>query len=123
MLDHNDEMPSEVRGWLEGALAHDGNTHTIADVVDEIRAGRAYLWYGPRSAVVTRVHDLPRAKELRIWLAGGDLDELLEQLDLADLVAKRLGCSRVVVEGRKGWGRVMRDKGYKETAVILSKEL
>lgn len=103
---------------LEPAL--DGS-YTLDDVRAELAAGRAQLWTLPQSAVVTQVHHYPRLRVLRVWLAGGDLDELRRNTHRLDDVARQFGCDAVELEARKGWSRVMDD--YDTLKVVLRKEL
>lgn len=103
---------------MEPAL--DG-THTLDDVYDEVAAGRAQFWPFANSAVVTVVNVSPRARTLRIWLAGGELGELLAALARADEYARYRLCDRIEIDGRKGWARVM--EGYQESRVVLTKEV
>ena len=94
---------------------------TLEAVEAEIRAGRAVLWPMQRSAAVTQIHEHPNGRVLRLWLAGGDLDELRHFLPAADNYGRMMGCMAVEIEGRPGWERVL--EGYKKRRVILVKEL
>lgn len=112
---------SDVVGWLEEALERSGGTHTVEDVYKEVQDGRAQIWTGAKSVVVTVLHDLPQVRIFRVWLAGGDLGEILQHLGLADELARSWGCGRIEIEGRKGWSRVL--TGYREVGVILRKDV
>jgi hypothetical protein len=94
---------------------------TLEAVEQEIRAGRAILWPMERSAAVTTVQVVPKGRELLVWLAGGDLDELLHFLPVADIYGREQGCKTVRIEGRPGWERVL--TGYTKRRVVLVKEL
>lgn len=110
--------------WLEAALAHGGRSHALSDVRAMIEAGEAQLWPGDRSAMVTLVEDEPRERRLLIWLAGGDLAELVRRLRPAvERWAKAAGCRRVLIVGRAGWERVLAREGYAPLARIIAKEL
>lgn len=101
--------------WITAALGYqdDDEHHTPDTVMGEVLAGRAQFFPAEKSAVVTRVHDEPEGRFLRIWLAGGDKDELLSLLHAADWWAREFGCRWIEVEGRVGWVRVLSDHGYK----------
>jgi hypothetical protein len=103
------------------ALAHAGDTHEPRDVLDMIIGGRAALWVGSECAVVTQEIDLPRGVQLHFWLAGGDLDELMEIERDIEKAAHENGIVRVSIIGRRGW-RAKLD-GFKEAGVILVKEI
>lgn len=106
------------RRYLEPAI---DEAWTLDAVEAEILVGRAVFWPMERSAVVTQIHSYPKGRVLRIWLAGGDLDELLHYLPAADGYAREQGCIAVELEGRVGWERVL--EGYRKRRVVLSKEL
>ena len=102
---------------LEPALERCGGT--LDDVQAALDSGHAQLWELGDSAVVTQVCDGGRT--LRVWLAGGNLDKLRRGLPVLDEVAREFGCSRIEIEGRKGWARVL--TGYRVDRVFLVKEV
>lgn len=110
--------------WVEAALAHAGHSHGLDDVLAMVEADEAQLWAGQASAMVTIVEREPRERRLLIWLAGGDLDELVNRLrPAAERWAKAQGCRRVLVVGRPGWERALAPEGYAPLARIIAKEL
>lgn len=110
--------------WLDAALAHAGDTHALADVQAMAAAGEARLWAGEQAAMVTVLEDDPGERRLLIWLAGGDLTELVERLrPAAERWAIEQGCRRVLIIGRAGWERALRPEGYAPLARIMAKEL
>ncbi len=108
------------RPFLQAALDLAGGTHTMADVVQGIADGVFHFWPGEKSAAITRVHEYPRARYLHIFLAGGDLDELLAMVPLFKSWAKHLGCTELTLAGRPGWERVL---GWTRRAVVLSTQV
>jgi hypothetical protein len=111
------------RGWIEAALPFAGGTHTIGDVREAVEAGRALLLAGKSSAMVCEVQAYPRSKSFHIWLAGGDLDELRSAQPQLEDFARRLGCSRISIAGRRGWVRAIEDLGYEEKFTTIVKEI
>lgn len=93
------------RGWIEPALDAAGNTHTIEDVLQAVLRGDAHFWPGKRAAAVTEITQYPRARAMNIWLAGGNLREIVRIERSIEQWAKALGCDRVTCAGRPGWGR------------------
>lgn len=109
---------------LDAALARGGRTHRLADVRSLIEAGEAQLWSAERSAMVTVVEDDPCERRLLVWLAGGELEDLLQEFRLSmERWARAQGCRRVLLIGRPGWERVLNRFGYAPAARILVKEL
>jgi hypothetical protein len=100
------------------------NTHLIEDVERMIENGEAMLWLGENSAAVTEIIRYPRAKSLHLWLCGGDMNEITEQmLPQAEAFARAEGCTKMTTGGRKGWDRVMSKHGFTPVASICAKEL
>ena len=97
------------------------DTHALADVKVEVEAGRAQLWCGMDSALVTEVAIYPRRKVCRIWLAAGDMTELVHaMLPDVEAWAAEKGCDGMEVIGRHGWARVLPE--YRQPHTILTKE-
>jgi hypothetical protein len=108
--------------WLEAALKRHGKTHEKHHVRDMVMAGKCQLWPYPNAAIVTEIVVFPTGmKELRGWLSGGDLDEVLNALPEIEAWAKSMGCVRAAYTGRKGWIKAMPD--YKAVSVVGEKEL
>lgn len=109
---------------LAPALDRAGPTHTLADVEAMIRAREARLWAGRRAALVTCIEHHPHAKVLLLWLAGGDLTELVDELrPAAEAYGRAEGCATVIIVGRAGWTRALAPHAYRETARLLEKPL
>lgn len=110
---------ARCRPFLEAALELAG-THNLSDVVQGIADGAFHFWPGEKSAAVTQVYQYPRARFLHIFLAGGDLEELLAMVPLFKSWAAHLGCTKLTLIGRPGWERVL---GWTRGAVVLSTEV
>lgn len=107
--------------WLAAALAHAGDTHDKADLAAMIESGHAQLWPGLRCAIVTTVETYPRFTALRLWLAGGDLDELKTLEPHLTAAARAVGAKRLEICGRPGWARVFPDA--RQAGVMLTREI
>lgn len=110
--------------WIEAALEYSGGTHTLQDVGDMIASGAAHLWPGKRSAGVTEIVNTPGMRNMHIWLAAGEMEELKEMHRCVELWARAAGCKRVTLSGRKGWERsFLKDRGYSPRWVTMAKEI
>ena len=87
------------------------------DVESGLLSGEFMLFRSPNSLAVTCAY----GKSLRIGLAGGDLEELLDIEEEICSYARTNGFTRVEIIGRPGWERML--YGYRRTAVLLRKEL
>lgn len=110
------------RPWLEPALA--GGFYGWADVVCALAEGRAQLFPGAAAAIVTETVDYPNgSKAMQVWLAGGDMDEVVAMAPGLMSVARMMGCTDILVEGRKGWERVLGALGFTFFSTTLRKVL
>ena len=108
--------------WLEKAANNDAVTETPESVWQRIEDGRLDLWSTPNSAVVTSIEVYGSGmKELRCWLAGGDLTEIQTIEPAIAQFGRANGCKQISILGRRGWLRAL--DGYQQTAVILTKGL
>jgi hypothetical protein len=109
------------RKYIADALEYSGGTHSIEDVYQACAVGEAQLHPLEKSCIITEVVDYPSLTVCRIWLAGGDLDELVEAEKSIAVWAKAQGCDAMEINGRKGWQRQLKD--YTATSVVLTKDL
>lgn len=116
-------LPLERLFHLKGALERSGNRADLEEVLEDIERGHAQLWETDNATVVTQVSDYGVFRCLNVWLAGGRLEEIIGLLDSAERFAKAHGCTKIEVNGRRGWKRALRDHGFKEESVILSKDI
>ncbi|MBL8771149.1 MAG: hypothetical protein JNK30_07170 [Phenylobacterium sp.] len=104
------------------AEAMAGGLYTIEDLEAMIAGGEAYLWPGADAAIVTQVVAYPSGeKVLQTLWAVGDLKEVLALEPALCASARLLGCSRILIEGRKGWERLLKPAGYEPWSVTVSK--
>ena len=111
---------SSARKYIQDALDHCGNTHTVDDVLQMVEDGKAQLHVGNRCAVVTQEMDFPAGRQLHYWLAGGDLKELKEIEKRVSENAKKNGCTQASIIGRRGWGKTL---GFDEMATVMARNL
>jgi len=110
------------RHLIQDALEYADNSHTPEDVWSAIEKKRAQLWPLPNSVIVTEIVSYPAGRSVRLWLAAGDMDELLEaEPFIAKWGKEHYGCKKVEIIGRKGWIKKLKD--YQHKAVLLSKEI
>lgn len=106
--------------YIEAALFYAGGSHTIENVAQAVAIGKAQFHPLEKSAIITEIVDYPQKSMCRIWLAGGDLNELMEAEKSIAIWAKDQGCNGMEIVGRKGWSRQLKD--YRQSAVVLMKD-
>ena len=118
------EQLERLRHHVEAALEYSGGTHNFDDVAEMVEQNRLQLWPAKDSVVLTEIVVYPRLKNLHYFLAGGDLDELSRMRPLIESWGKSIGCTRVTLEGRRGWAKTfLKDEGYSPQWSVMAKEL
>lgn len=108
---------------IEKALEYGGSTHSVDDVVERITSGKAVLFTEDDALILAEVRDYPEKRVLNIWMAVGELQDVL---DLADKVmewGRACGCTLAMFTGRQGWQRALRDRGWESTRVEMHRRL
>jgi len=111
------------RKWLESALEYAGGTHEWSDIVDSVSTGRMQLWPAEKSGAITEILCYPRKKVLHVFLAGGDMIELVNMIEDASRWGVSQGCKSITMSGRKGWQRVLNKDDWSLKAVTMGREL
>lgn len=115
--------------WIEAALEHCNGTHRIEDVAQLVLTDPdTAFWPGQRSAIVAQLSRHPRLIQLHLWLCGGDLRELLDMLPTIEAHGVLHGATMFTTGGRlkngkSGWGRVLKSRGYAPRWEICVKDL
>lgn len=110
------------REWLEAALSHGDQAHTFDDIAAGVLTGRYRLWVSPKGCAVTEIQVYPRKKVLNIFLAGGDMDAIKGFAPACDEYARNMGCSDLVLTGRKGWVRAA-PEGWQVSHTTMKRSL
>jgi len=111
------------RPWIEAALEHSNGTHEYEDIVEGLIRGRYQLWPAPEGCIVTEILTFPRRKILNIFLASGNLNQILVMHDDLYDWAKARGCDGGMMTGRPGWERVLEKDGWKRKWVTMTKDI
>lgn len=109
-----------VAPYLVAALSRSGEGLTLERVAEEVSAGRVWLLRGAQSAIALK----PDGTDLHVWLAGGDLREIMDmEIEIARS-ARETGFMRMTIGGgRRGWARVLKCRGWTTVGNDLVKEL
>lgn len=90
----------------------------VSRLLAALTGGSADFWHGEHSAAVCGSTPFLGGREYHVWLAGGSIPELRAMGPECCAHAKAIGCERVVVHGRKGWARVLKQDGYAPLNII-----
>lgn len=84
-------------------------------MIEGLIRGEYQFWPGERSAGVTEIVEYPRRKALIFWLAGGDLSDLMANIEpVARAWGEAQGCTLFMgyAVDRPGWSRALQRHGY-----------
>jgi hypothetical protein len=103
--------------------ANDPAFWPITAIDEELAAGRAQFWCDGEAALVSRVIDYPGgAQVLDVLAAAGKLKNLTQNIaPMVEQWSRQNGLSHMMVAGRGGWVRVLRD--WRHYQSIMVKEL
>lgn len=100
----------------------------LEDIYSFLHAGTWTLWVTRQhneinSVAVTAFIHYPRYTALRIILTSGGNTDWPEGTSELEDFASANGCSAVEVMGRKGWERVLAERGFEFQHITLTKRL
>lgn len=116
-------MLEDARKYLEPALSYSGGTHEWQDIVEGVASRRMQLWQNERAAAITEMINYPQKRVLNVFLAGGEMGQLMEMLESAKEWGRMEGCTAISMTGRKGWLKVLDKQGWEPQFVTMSQGL
>lgn len=105
------------------ALKRGGNGHTPEEIAAECAAGKMQLWPGHDCLAVTQLYDLADRKVCHVLYVAGDGAELEEMEKSVAAWAKAQGCSSLMQNGRRGWCRVLKKRGWNEVVTTMERSI
>jgi hypothetical protein len=113
---------NRCKPWIEAALKKSGDLNTWDEVVDGISSGIMQLWANNSACIVTEIVVYPDVKAVNIFLAGGELDGILQMTKNVKEWAKLQGCSFASFSGRFGWQKPLEKMGWKPHSIKMHLE-
>ena len=117
---------------ISATLLKADNGYASQDVVKELRNGYMHLWLvwyinnkKKLGFVITEILQRPQFKIFSIFMVIGQ-DRSKWQIKAQNTFedyAKKNGCYKSVHLARKGWSKVFKQYGYKETHIVLEKKI
>lgn len=114
--------PEQKIERIEKALAR-GGTHTWEDVRDGLRAGRCQIFDSAAGVWITEIIDAPQMRYCHCWIVAGELPDVMTVQKEVEDFARSKGCQRITAEARPGWKHVARAYGWKQTSIMIAKDL
>ena len=107
---------------IKKAVEKSDGTYTAEEVKYGCLSGEYILWLvrSGKAAIILMVSEYHNGKQCDILMLGGDdMNEWLDELEEIEGWAKRAGCDRMILTGRKGWQKML--PGYKTKTVTMVK--
>lgn len=118
------EKFKDYEKYVTDALEYCNGTHDLQDVADQIAAGDLQFWPANETVLITQLIQYPKRKSIHIFLAGGNIDEIVRMEEDVFAWARENGCDLLTFCGRLGWGRSeLKNRGYKVDHYMMSKDL
>lgn len=108
---------------IEKALWYGQNSHTFDDFVGKVLRNEVHFYPLGSAFVAMEIIQQPQYNVYHTFLAGGDMQPILDCHPWMLENAKQLGCKYVSICGRHGWERVLKDYGWKKQYTVLRKEV
>lgn len=107
---------------LERALAVSHGKFSMETLSHDLGTGNAVWLNVHDSAVVLKVETYPTGlRVLNVFAVAGDMQDVFSAEPMVMEIARYNNCERLELHGRKGWERVLRDRGWKFESVTMHK--
>jgi hypothetical protein len=114
---------AEMRARLQEALDFGGGLHSIEQLIVEVVRGSMQCFHSENAVVFTQIEARGPTRILNVYLAAGDLDEVLALQPQFMALGRAEGCTRVLMHGRLGWRRILPKHGWAEKYTTWEREL
>jgi len=104
------------------AIARDGE-YTAEELLAECAAGRMQLWPGKDALAITQIKTRAGRKVLHVGIIAGCGEELEQMEHAVAAWGKTQGCEAMTQTGRIGWRKVLKHRGWHETAVTMERAI
>lgn len=120
--EHVDDYWPAIRHHVE-RLERETGLVMASKVREDLCRGLKAIWIADAGVAITEVFETPKGWCCHIFGAAGtesqkgQIDAIIATIEQW---ARSIGCTRVTLQGRKGWARRLRD--YRQTGIVLEKE-
>ena len=111
------------RDGIEKALEYSGGAWSFDDACAAAISGRAHVYAGEDYFIMMEIVDHPRKRTYHGFIACGDLQAIRAQQDRIMKIAKELMCTELTMNARLGWGRALKDLGWKHRFTTIAVEV
>jgi hypothetical protein len=95
----------------------------LDDMIEKARRGEVQIHDTPDACGITALQVSAGVKICYIMAVGGSLSGLSDLDALIEKFAREHGCQIIQTIGRRGWGQVNKQYGFKPVAIMYEKKL
>lgn len=117
------DLLTKHRAHIERVLRLHNYSHDFDYIVQRVLSGEFDVYTPAQSLVLCEVVRYPNHSAYSIYLATGELGDLVDALPEIEAYATQLGTKYLALTGRPGWSRVLKSGGWVHDLSILHKEL
>lgn len=117
-----DMTPDQKLERIKKALDRSGSHHW-SDVRALLEKGECQIFDGEHGVWITEIRQAPRARALHCWIVAGELPGVMSMQAAVEKYALAHGCQKITAGVRKGWRYIAREYGWKETGLMIEKDL
>ncbi len=119
------EQWHEIKPLVDKALECGNGSVTSYGLFIQCLAATAQCWKLDGGVAITRFEQTEAGTQLAMSAVtcDGYLKVMPELIERFEEFARGQGCVRAIVYGRKGWQRALKQHGYTEPYITLTKEL
>ncbi len=108
---------------IRRALEYTNGNRSFDSLIVDVLANRLHMYPLRKSLILAEVCDDPNGRVYHIYLAAGDLDEILGYVPALHEHARSYECIRLGFSGRRGWVKPLTQLGWKEKSVYAEVEV
>lgn len=97
--------------------------YAVEELERSIGQGRTMFFPGKNAAITAEKAVYGNESFFQVTWAVGDMEEVLSLAPGVEAMGRLLGCTSMLVEGRRGWEKVLKPLGYSFWSVTLKKAL
>jgi Lhr-like helicase len=115
-------LMGDLLSWreeIEEAISLADCSHTFDDLTAMVLRQDLQLYTNEHAFAICHKVTFPQYSNYHIMLAGGNLQSILDEQENFQKMAKAFGCRYLTFNGRFGWQRALKDKGWKPKFVTM----
>lgn len=120
---HLSSILSYWKDHICDALQRAGGGIDFDSVVARVLTGNVHLYSDDDCCVLMEKIDLPVYSVYHCFIACGDMQAIMDMQEPIRREAEKLGCKEMTINGRIGWPKLLKEKGWTHRSSVLAIEV